>query len=200
MQNRYQSTTFDLYFWVDTCCIDKSSSAELSEAINSMFRWYAQSSVYYAFLVDVHIARSKPEDLNKFERSRWHKRGSTLQELLAPGKVEFYDSAWHHFGTRESLSKTTSNVTGIQEDVFGTKVRRRIIQKTILCSAQDVLGSQQVHQQDRGSGVLSYGNLRHQSTSSVQRRAASIPAITAADTRWNGGLFALCLERGATVS
>jgi hypothetical protein len=33
------------YFWVDTCCIDKSSSAELSEAINSMFKWYQQSSV-----------------------------------------------------------------------------------------------------------------------------------------------------------
>jgi hypothetical protein len=28
------------YFWIDTCCIDKSSSAELAEAINSMFSWY----------------------------------------------------------------------------------------------------------------------------------------------------------------
>ncbi|KAL5905981.1 hypothetical protein ACKVV1_010394 [Pyricularia oryzae] len=28
------------YVWVDICCIDKTSSAELSEAINSMFRWY----------------------------------------------------------------------------------------------------------------------------------------------------------------
>jgi hypothetical protein len=32
------------YFWVDTCCIDKSSSAELSEAINSMFHWYQNAA------------------------------------------------------------------------------------------------------------------------------------------------------------
>ena len=39
--------------WVDTCCIDKSSSAELSEAINSMFNWYARAQVCYAYLADV---------------------------------------------------------------------------------------------------------------------------------------------------
>ncbi len=37
------------YAWVDTCCIDKSSSAELSEAINSMFRWYQRSEVCFVF-------------------------------------------------------------------------------------------------------------------------------------------------------
>src|SRR5277367_5075797 len=41
------------YFWVDTCCIDKSSSAELSEAINSIFKWYQRSVVCYAYLSDV---------------------------------------------------------------------------------------------------------------------------------------------------
>jgi hypothetical protein len=41
------------YVWIDTCCIDKSSSAELSEAINSMFAWYRDSVVCYAFLADV---------------------------------------------------------------------------------------------------------------------------------------------------
>ncbi|KAG7286563.1 hypothetical protein NEMBOFW57_008874 [Staphylotrichum longicolle] len=29
--------------WLDTCCIDKTSSAELSEAINSMYGWYENS-------------------------------------------------------------------------------------------------------------------------------------------------------------
>jgi hypothetical protein len=41
------------YCWVDTCCIDKTSSAELSEAINSMFRWYKQSKLCYVYLFDV---------------------------------------------------------------------------------------------------------------------------------------------------
>lgn len=41
------------WVWVDTCCIDKSSSAELSEAINCMFAWYAGASVCYALLDDV---------------------------------------------------------------------------------------------------------------------------------------------------
>lgn len=41
------------YVWVDTCCIDKTSSAELSEAINSMFRWYRYAAVCYAYLSDV---------------------------------------------------------------------------------------------------------------------------------------------------
>ena len=45
----------DGYEWlcVDTCCIDKRSSAELSEAINSMYRWYENLRVCYAYLHDV---------------------------------------------------------------------------------------------------------------------------------------------------
>ncbi|KAF3054854.1 Vegetative incompatibility protein HET-E-1 [Daldinia childiae] len=39
--------------WVDTCCIDKTSSAELSEAINSMYQWYEECAVCYAYLIDV---------------------------------------------------------------------------------------------------------------------------------------------------
>ncbi|KAI7195795.1 hypothetical protein KC363_g1252 [Hortaea werneckii] len=41
------------YVWIDTCCIDKTSSAELSEAINSMFFWYQQAQVCYAYLWDI---------------------------------------------------------------------------------------------------------------------------------------------------
>ncbi|KAH6889301.1 heterokaryon incompatibility protein-domain-containing protein [Thelonectria olida] len=33
------------YAWLDTCCIDKTSSAELFEAINSMFQWYRDAAV-----------------------------------------------------------------------------------------------------------------------------------------------------------
>jgi hypothetical protein len=56
------------YAWVDTCCIDKSSSAELTEAINSMFRWYERAEVCYAFLSDLPVH----SDLDKIMPScRW---------------------------------------------------------------------------------------------------------------------------------
>jgi hypothetical protein len=68
------------YIWIDTCCIDKSSSAELSEAINSMYRWYQWAKVCYAYLVDV-------QNPNQLEESKWFTRGWTLQELIAPSRV-----------------------------------------------------------------------------------------------------------------
>jgi hypothetical protein len=75
------------YFWVDTCCIDKTSSAELTEAINSMFRWYQEATVCYVYLADVQAtAASNPE----FRKSRWFTRGWTLQELIAPRNITFY--------------------------------------------------------------------------------------------------------------
>lgn len=63
--------------WVDTCCINKASSAELSEAINSMFQWYNEASVCYAYLADVHDG----QDREQFSTSRWFTRGWTLQEV-----------------------------------------------------------------------------------------------------------------------
>ena len=79
------------YIWIDTCCIDKSSSAELSEAINSMYEWYFRPRVCYAYLADVH-------GLDDFEQSRWFTRGWTLQELLAPINVAFYTHDWTYLG------------------------------------------------------------------------------------------------------
>jgi len=63
------------WVWVDTCCIDKTSSAELSEAINSMFRWYQQSSVCYAYLGDVPLQRPGDLDADRFTISKWFTRG-----------------------------------------------------------------------------------------------------------------------------
>src|SRR5262249_8258217 len=77
------------YIWIDTCCIDKSSSSELSEAINSMFKWYRNAKVCYAYLVDVQAA-----DPASFEKSRWFTRGWTLQELIAPKRLIFFDGRW----------------------------------------------------------------------------------------------------------
>jgi hypothetical protein len=73
------------YIWVDTCCIDKTSSAELQEAINSMYQWYWDSAVCYAYLSDVSLPTDRtdasgrilfnPSDLEPFQRSQWFTRG-----------------------------------------------------------------------------------------------------------------------------
>ncbi len=103
--------------WIDTCCIDKKSSAELSEAISSMFRWYANAQACYAYLPDVVWIKDKTGVLrwsrDRFEQSAWFTRGWTLQELLAPETVIFYDSRWQYIGTKGLLMEEISAVTGI---------------------------------------------------------------------------------------
>src|ERR1700736_2831968 len=87
--SRAAADGFD-YVWIDTCCIDKTSSAELSEAINSMYRWYEEAEECYAYLADV-PSKSFPD-------SRWFSRGWTLQELIAPLRVTFLDAEWVKLG------------------------------------------------------------------------------------------------------
>ncbi|KAM7219519.1 Heterokaryon incompatibility protein (HET) domain containing protein [Rhypophila decipiens] len=89
------------YVWIDTICIDKSSSAELSEAINSMFDWYYNSGVCYAYLSDVDPGEDPLDPRSSFHTSRWFTRGWTLQELLAPGAVLFFDSGWNYIGRKQ---------------------------------------------------------------------------------------------------
>ena len=100
--------------WIDTCCIDKTSSAELSEAINSMFRWYRDAEVCYAYLSDVSGPLEEGKNINNFRSSQWFTRGWTLQELLAPDELMFLDKDWEEIGTKESLCETLSHVTGIK--------------------------------------------------------------------------------------
>ena len=104
------------WIWMDTCCIDKKSSAELSEAINSMFRWYRKATVCYAYLVDVppKTRASKREREDAFNQSKWFQRGWTLQELLAPTAVIFCDQAWDIIGTKATLSPIIAGVSGIR--------------------------------------------------------------------------------------
>jgi hypothetical protein len=107
------------YVWVDTCCINKESRAELTEAINSMYRWYGASSVCYVFLADVDARPHDSDGLNKQIAScEWLTRGWTLQELLAPKLVVFYNREWDFLGTKESLSGTLTQQTGIDDAVL----------------------------------------------------------------------------------
>lgn len=101
------------YVWIDTCCIDKRSSAELQEAINSMYHWYGRAAVCYAYLNDV-----DSDVENTFDESRWFTRGWTLQELLAPEFLQFLDKRWIHLGTKKEMSRRISIMTGIPDEVL----------------------------------------------------------------------------------
>ncbi|KAI0745985.1 hypothetical protein C8Q76DRAFT_665356 [Earliella scabrosa] len=106
------------YIWIDSCCIDKSSSSELSEAINSMFKWYSGASVCYAFLGDVPDGGNLYAADSAFRRSRWFTRGWTLQELIAPRIVVFYSSGWQVLGTKFTLAHVLAPLTGIQKSIL----------------------------------------------------------------------------------
>ncbi|KAB5511241.1 heterokaryon incompatibility protein-domain-containing protein [Coniochaeta sp. 2T2.1] len=102
------------WVWIDTCCIDKTSSAELSEAINSMFNWYFRAAVCYTLLEDV-PPRNPHFPEAEFRKARWFTRGWCLQELIAPDNVEFYSANWTDIGTKWSLQPLITEVTGIPE-------------------------------------------------------------------------------------
>jgi hypothetical protein len=122
------------YCWVDTCCIDKSSSAELSESINSMYAWYRKSRVCYVYLNDVVVEDDPPwvlpadehleeDERNRLEnssfaRSRWFTRGWTLQELLALKNIEFYDKNWTHLGNLKDLLAAVVHITKIDQQAL----------------------------------------------------------------------------------
>ncbi|KAF5681560.1 beta transducin [Fusarium denticulatum] len=106
------------WLWVDTNCIDKSSSAELSEAINSMFAYYQKSEVCFAYLVDVPTA-NQPEDVlhSQIERSRWFTRGWTLQELIAPKHLIFHAGDWSEIGKNDgTLTFLVTSITQIRDE------------------------------------------------------------------------------------
>jgi hypothetical protein len=128
------SRGFDLV-WIDTCCIDKTSSAELTEAINSMFRWYKEAYECYAYLCDVAATHETEVQRDQaLEKSKWFTRGWTLQELLAPSSVFFVANDWTTIlGSVSSLDFPISTVTGIdilylqkRADCFSASVATRM--------------------------------------------------------------------------
>jgi hypothetical protein len=113
------------YFWVDTCCIDKSNSTELAKAINSMFRWYRNAAKCYVYLSDVSTTKRKASDQSSeftwksaFQESRWFTRGWTLQELLAPVTVEFFSQEQERLGDKRSLRQQIHEITGITDSAL----------------------------------------------------------------------------------
>jgi hypothetical protein len=124
-----QATTDKIkYSWIDTCCIDKTSSAELTEAINSMFRWYRNAAVCYVYLSDVSISTNDESFRSDLfsptlwtlacQHSKWFTRGWTLQELIAPASLRFYSAQGKQLGEKHALAQELNKITGISADVL----------------------------------------------------------------------------------
>lgn len=115
------------FIWVDTCCIDKTSSAELSEAINSMYHWYEAADTCYAYLIDVKAAFI--EDMfapgSSFRLSNWFTRGWTLQELIAPSEVDFFASDWSYLGNKRESNvfvNMLQHITGVPHEILSGEI------------------------------------------------------------------------------
>ncbi|KXJ93541.1 heterokaryon incompatibility [Microdochium bolleyi] len=113
------------HVWIDTCCIDKTSSAELSEAINSMYRWYRESARCYVFLQDVSTT-SADDGIAMLRTCRWMTRGWTLQEMLAPLSVEFFSREGTLLGTKDTLAKLISEITTIPTEALSSLTMNNI--------------------------------------------------------------------------
>ncbi|KAI6120315.1 hypothetical protein EDD16DRAFT_892319 [Pisolithus croceorrhizus] len=129
--------------WIDTCCIDRRSSSELSEAINSMYRWYRTSQTCYVYLNDVEDAVFPTrQDFHRFNTTSgwpdWFSRGWTLQELIAPKQVKFFNKNWVSIGDKESLAMILEKITRIPFDVLKEgHIPRRLCTAEIMSWAAD---------------------------------------------------------------
>ncbi|KAM7198492.1 Heterokaryon incompatibility protein (HET) domain containing protein [Rhypophila sp. PSN 637] len=169
------------YVWIDTICIDKSSSAELSEAINSMFDWYYNSSVCYAYLSDVGPGEDPLDPGSSFHRSRWFTRGWTLQELLAPAAVLFFDSGWNYIGRKQLgpdgsghtssyiLMELVANITKIPTTVLQSgrcrmgRFRHQSIAEKMKTKSYSLLGLFQINMPLLyGEGDRAFQRLQHE--------------------------------------
>ncbi|KAI6008041.1 heterokaryon incompatibility protein-domain-containing protein, partial [Pisolithus marmoratus] len=111
------------WLWVDTCCIDKRSSSELSEAINSMYRWYENSTKCYAYLYDIDSPTfPMAKNLERYDKHKgwpeWFSRGWTLQELIAPRDVQFFNKEWVPIGNKRDLADNLEKITRVSKDIL----------------------------------------------------------------------------------
>ncbi|KAF9472274.1 hypothetical protein BDN70DRAFT_818885, partial [Pholiota conissans] len=101
--------------WMDTVCIDKSSSSELDESIRSMYKWYHNSSICITYLAE-------SSSVTDIANDSWFTRGWTLQELLAPHTLKFYDRNWNQL-TSASNDKRHEGV--LEQIKFATSITEK---------------------------------------------------------------------------
>ena len=135
------------YVWIDTCCIDKKSSAELSEAINAMYSWYSKAAICYAYLSDVPAEADVHSRNSDFTKSRWFTRGWTLQELVAPVDLRFFAQDWTELGSKITLQETLASVTGIERGVLAGTIEiktRSIAQRMSWASRRETTRTEDI--------------------------------------------------------
>ncbi|KAL4062226.1 hypothetical protein J3A83DRAFT_4374755 [Scleroderma citrinum] len=106
------------WIWIDTCCINKENSSDVSEAINSMYSWCENSKRCYSYLHDVDGSVFPTEhDQWRYNTStgwpEWFSRGWTLQELIAPREVQFFNQHWKPIGNKRNLTSILEKITHI---------------------------------------------------------------------------------------
>ncbi|KAI2627694.1 HET-domain-containing protein [Hypoxylon sp. NC1633] len=138
------------YVWIDTCCINKMDSTEVQESINSMYRWYENAHTCYVFLKDT--TKPGPGRLELGGEEEWFSRGWTLQELIAPKEVRFYDRNWDLIGTRKSLRYSLSDITGI--DVSALNGTRKPQEYSIAQRMSWASGRQTTKGEDRSYSLI----------------------------------------------
>ncbi|OAP54362.1 hypothetical protein AYL99_11463 [Fonsecaea erecta] len=138
------------YVWIDTCCIDKTSSSELSEAINTMYRWYQQAEICYAVLNDLDISGADLE--TALSRCRWFTRGWCLQELIAPHTVEFFDAQWNRIGSKAEFKSMLSRITHVNEDILAGEIAVGSI--PVACRMSWAAGRQTTREEDTAYSLL----------------------------------------------
>ena len=137
------------WIWIDSCCIDKSSSAELQETINSMWRYYAESNTCYVYMADV--PGSEAGWGQTFAQSEWFTRGWTLQELLVPICVEFYTKRWESIGTKLERYEMIAEITSIDSDIL---LRKKLVEKLSIAERLSWAAHRKVTREEDGAYSL----------------------------------------------
>ncbi|OAL04617.1 hypothetical protein IQ06DRAFT_99519 [Phaeosphaeriaceae sp. SRC1lsM3a] len=182
------------YFWIDTCCIDKASSSELSEALTSMFRWYQNSVQCYAYLADVSTSKRKADYddssctwLPSFRTSRWFTRGWTLQELIAPRKMTFFSKEGTRLGDKLSLEQAIHDITRIPMPAL----RNRLDQFDVEQRMKWMEGRNTTREEDQAYSMLgivgvsmlpNYGEGKKQAVSRLRREIKENESTTASSS------------------
>ncbi|KAI0025776.1 heterokaryon incompatibility protein-domain-containing protein [Xylariomycetidae sp. FL0641] len=152
------------WVWIDSCCIDKRSSAELSEAINSMFDWYASSTVCYVHLGDVDSKQQwlslmndgKADDMTG-RLPRWMRRGWTLQEMIAPLNLQFFTNGWRPLGSKAQWKSELFRLTGVDPRVL---VRTESLSNIAVATKMHwAAGRETTREEDRAYSLLGIFNL-----------------------------------------
>jgi hypothetical protein len=138
------------YVWIDPCCINKDSSSELSESINSMFSWYKNASLCVAYLGDI----SSENVIDEFGSSKWFSRGWTLQELIASDDVLFYDKNWEFLGLRSILASKIAAITSVSDVVLHKNSQDEINHFSVAATLSWAAGRHTTRTEDRAYSLL----------------------------------------------